>query len=845
MIKKLCCYLLMALLLLIVFDLAIGDSQLTGSWIGLDNPSNEYAYQQLSLMDHGETMKSFYRALQEKVVSFGQSDQNASEDLILETYSQADTGLDSREMFGCYCSMLFDHPEYFWVSEEAAIQYNGSILEIRVLAECRMASDRLQIGDTVFQQVNELLTTIESELTDYCALDRAAVTHDALVRYVNYDLDAPMAHSIGGAFYGHKGVCSAYAKAYKYLLERQNIRCLIVTGIAEGEAHAWNLVRNDDGQYFPVDATFDDDGVDVTRTYFNIPMRIFNMFHTPWTPTSDDYLYPLPVYEKPDPQYIQPEGFYLDRTVSIGGYESFETLFTKLAPVCEQAVVEGKGAFAIEVDSNQKDTVMSHLLVKVENSEGIPDYYFDLYMQDAAVGLSGTYAGLTGEYFYDGDILYVFFHLYVEGTQPDRVTAYADGECIGSFVSLAAAYKAMEDRTADQLTLNITFAENYYLPAITQIPSVKKITITSESIGEAIVFTMKGAVIPADLELCSIKLWPYMPMTLDLPDHVLYLREAVSIGQFNIDATSLTDSGMAKQSYIRAKRLDIDGRYLFELFCNVSAEELFVNNSYTINFRGNGIHVDFDRAEIVNDSPENNFTYLAAGVNDTTDAVNLTIDNICIQGMQGLIMSSVSGPQMITIGSVDNQGKFNLMFYVNYQDFLFADEHSFVMPSIRVIGDCNSSFQLEVQSHTSAELIEAERMIIPGEAVMYAPRIIPGENDYIMESIYYSFDPNSSNDNLFSISYRFNKDEDGYLRAVPYAVGHTLMLPAAITDISAKAFEGSDCKVVYIPNGCKTIGSRAFANCKNLAYIYIPESVVYIAEDAFIGSEQVIVLNGE
>lgn len=58
-------------------------------------------------------------------------------------------------------------------------------------------------------------------------------------------------------------------------------------------------------------------------------------------------------------------------------------------------------------------------------------------------------------------------------------------------------------------------------------------------------------------------------------------------------------------------------------------------------------------------------------------------------------------------------------------------------------------------------------------------------------------------------------------------------LPEDLTEIKDEAFMGSDISRVEIPDGCTTIGSRAFAECGNLRYIYIPDSVTKIAEDAF------------
>ena len=69
-----------------------------------------------------------------------------------------------------------------------------------------------------------------------------------------------------------------------------------------------------------------------------------------------------------------------------------------------------------------------------------------------------------------------------------------------------------------------------------------------------------------------------------------------------------------------------------------------------------------------------------------------------------------------------------------------------------------------------------------------------------------------------------------------------LILPSALIEIKERAFAGVGAKRVVIPEGATSIGSEAFAECKDLVYVEIPESVVHIAADAFAGSEKIILL---
>ncbi len=64
----------------------------------------------------------------------------------------------------------------------------------------------------------------------------------------------------------------------------------------------------------------------------------------------------------------------------------------------------------------------------------------------------------------------------------------------------------------------------------------------------------------------------------------------------------------------------------------------------------------------------------------------------------------------------------------------------------------------------------------------------------------------------------------------------TFKLPAALKAIEAEAFEGSTAEAFEIPEGCTSIGSRAFANCPNLKVLIIRSSSITIADDALAGN---------
>ena len=78
----------------------------------------------------------------------------------------------------------------------------------------------------------------------------------------------------------------------------------------------------------------------------------------------------------------------------------------------------------------------------------------------------------------------------------------------------------------------------------------------------------------------------------------------------------------------------------------------------------------------------------------------------------------------------------------------------------------------------------------------------------------------------------------------PYAE-NVMRLPTALSEIEDEAFEGIFARTVVIPEGTTRIGARAFADCSNLKYVEIPNSVTSIADDAFAGSTVTFICNDD
>ena len=72
-----------------------------------------------------------------------------------------------------------------------------------------------------------------------------------------------------------------------------------------------------------------------------------------------------------------------------------------------------------------------------------------------------------------------------------------------------------------------------------------------------------------------------------------------------------------------------------------------------------------------------------------------------------------------------------------------------------------------------------------------------------------------------------------------------LILPDSVSSVEEEAFAGIAASQIILPEGCRSIGPRAFADCTQLTSITIPASVTEIADDAFDGCSGVTIVTSQ
>ena len=163
--------------------------------------------------------------------------------------------MDTKILENAYKAVCADYGGLFWVSGYVYTQYTrgGKLVGMDFTPKYTMShEERIGIQEQIDDSVEELLAGISVSNSDY---EKAKYVFEILIQNVDYDASMENNQNIISVFLSRATVCQGYACATQYLLNKLGVPSTIVTGTAEGESHAWNLVRLD-GNYYYMDTTW-------------------------------------------------------------------------------------------------------------------------------------------------------------------------------------------------------------------------------------------------------------------------------------------------------------------------------------------------------------------------------------------------------------------------------------------------------------------------------------------------------------------------------------------------------------------------------------------------------------
>lgn len=163
--------------------------------------------------------------------------------------------LDVSALEEAYRAVFADYGGLFWVSGYVYTQYtrDGEAVSMKFSPKYTMDSEtRERLQSQIDASVDELLAGVSITDSDY---EKAKYVFENLIWNVDYDVSVENDQNIISVFLSRATVCQGYACATQYLLRLLGIQSAVVSGRANGEAHAWNLVRLN-GNYYYMDATW-------------------------------------------------------------------------------------------------------------------------------------------------------------------------------------------------------------------------------------------------------------------------------------------------------------------------------------------------------------------------------------------------------------------------------------------------------------------------------------------------------------------------------------------------------------------------------------------------------------
>lgn len=216
------------------------------------------------------------------------------------------------EIRNALIALWLDDPAYYWgviglegeqftYNKERTDHGNYLITELRFTAgrEAHFASVTEEDVDALYAAARAIPiagTTVEEKVK---AINRA------ICDMAEYSTEGTYAHEALGVFREGKAVCEGFARAFQILCEVNGVEavCVIGDGVTkEGtEGHMWNYVKADDGKWYCVDVTWNENTDSESYLLCGLKSKIygerFDETHVPSGQIGDlarEFIYPNP-----------------------------------------------------------------------------------------------------------------------------------------------------------------------------------------------------------------------------------------------------------------------------------------------------------------------------------------------------------------------------------------------------------------------------------------------------------------------------------------------------------------------------------------------------------------------
>ncbi len=162
-------------------------------------------------------------------------------------------GVTTDEAYQAYDELVAEDPLYDYIDSYGAAYAGDSGIVSSLRCTYRLTAE--EFADYTARREEAIAAALAGTegLEPYA---QVLAVHDYLVRTCAYgDPESAVDHTAYGALLSGQAVCEGYASAFRILMDRLGIPCIVVS--SEEMEHGWNMVQLD-GQWYHVDVTWDD-----------------------------------------------------------------------------------------------------------------------------------------------------------------------------------------------------------------------------------------------------------------------------------------------------------------------------------------------------------------------------------------------------------------------------------------------------------------------------------------------------------------------------------------------------------------------------------------------------------
>ncbi len=258
----------------------------------LNDCSNDLGFQELQDFKNGDDLAELYLRMNEAYeTAFSSSktyrkNQSVDGNYPLKEISCSDLDITNDDLMLVNLRVLDDHPlYYFWDDTLYYLSRNDDNNKpeiVTLLIDKNFANGSVrQDYTTEITSTVQSYTSVAKGLSGNYAIAKAV--HDKIAATADYayerdgvtSKDNGFVHNIVGFVKDQKLVCDGYARTYAAIMNYLDISTYVLDGwsVADGsrtsdeDGHSWNLVQLDDGQYYFIDVTWDDN-TELTYDWF-------------------------------------------------------------------------------------------------------------------------------------------------------------------------------------------------------------------------------------------------------------------------------------------------------------------------------------------------------------------------------------------------------------------------------------------------------------------------------------------------------------------------------------------------------------------------------------------------